>query len=272
MQIGQEPRPEVKKNGVDESKSLVVFSEMRALIEEDTCTPENIIGALAREEINKEQYTELITLLAVQEHKKRIFLEKEAQLDTLTGAFNLKGLEEKLPLLVSQLNMEKSLRTEPGISSVMLIAIDIDNFKPFNEIAGHPGGDVALRAVVERLKQVTRKFGGDMVFRQHGDEFSVVLIIKKDLSEEELSKVFENFQDKVNSDLTISLVPLGKETEQNFSVTLAMGYATLKKGDISNPKEVAEKLISDADKDQVKAKAKEAKELRIKTYQKFPIS
>ncbi|WP_374539074.1 diguanylate cyclase domain-containing protein [Chitinimonas taiwanensis] len=55
---------------------------------------------------------------------------------------------------------------------VAVIYIDLDNFKPINDSAGHAVGDQVLKAVAARLKQVTRST--DICARVGGDEFVAI--------------------------------------------------------------------------------------------------
>src|SRR5262249_27304362 len=54
-----------------------------------------------------------------------------------------------------------------------LITIDLDNLKTINDEHGHDAGNEAIRLVGEVLKGAVRSF--EMVARQGGDEFAVVL-------------------------------------------------------------------------------------------------
>lgn len=54
-----------------------------------------------------------------------------------------------------------------------MICLDLDKFKPVNDIFGHSAGDALLGEVALRLKNCVRR--GDFVARQGGDEFMLLL-------------------------------------------------------------------------------------------------
>jgi diguanylate cyclase (GGDEF)-like protein/PAS domain S-box-containing protein len=71
-------------------------------------------------------------------------------------------------------HLERALARQgrtPG--RVALLFVDLDDFKRVNDSFGHPAGDDVLCRVAERLVSAVRD--GDVVGRQHGDEFAILL-------------------------------------------------------------------------------------------------
>jgi diguanylate cyclase (GGDEF)-like protein len=58
-------------------------------------------------------------------------------------------------------------------ASLGLVLIDLDHFKPVNDLHGHPVGDAVLREFGQRLSRQVRPT--DAVARLGGDEFAVAL-------------------------------------------------------------------------------------------------
>lgn len=61
---------------------------------------------------------------------------------------------------------------QPETRSFAVHLIDLDRFKPVNDIHGHPVGDQLLVAVAERLRTSVRE--KDAVYRLGGDEFAII--------------------------------------------------------------------------------------------------
>jgi diguanylate cyclase (GGDEF)-like protein len=85
--------------------------------------------------------------------------------DTLTGLFNVRHFRERMLV-----EMQRVQRTGRPCS---LMIIDLDRFKPVNDIHGHQVGDGILRAVGEIVKTSVR--ATDVPVRYGGDEFAVIL-------------------------------------------------------------------------------------------------
>jgi len=92
-------------------------------------------------------------------------LQEQVFTDDLTGTRNRKFLMETL--------RNECKESIPRGTSLVVIMIDLDNFKKLNDSKGHPAGDAVLRRAAEILKQVFE--GGATVARFGGDEFSVIL-------------------------------------------------------------------------------------------------
>jgi diguanylate cyclase (GGDEF)-like protein len=87
-----------------------------------------------------------------------------AVLDPLTGLHNRRHLDARLKSEFAFANRHQT--------PLSVLLIDIDHFKKINDTYGHPGGDVALRALSERLQKTVRT--EDIVARYGGEEFAVI--------------------------------------------------------------------------------------------------
>jgi diguanylate cyclase (GGDEF)-like protein len=85
--------------------------------------------------------------------------------DPLTGAFNRRHMDDNVEEVI-----ERFRRTGAPASALVL---DIDHFKQINDRKGHEAGDETLKAVVSLVRERCRKL--DMIFRQGGEEFLVLL-------------------------------------------------------------------------------------------------
>lgn len=91
-------------------------------------------------------------------------LEVAATTDPLTQLRNRRGLE-------GFVQATHALRS--GEEVLAVLHIDLDRFKPINDVFGHDAGDFLLRHVADILRQAVR--ASDAVARVGGDEFVVVL-------------------------------------------------------------------------------------------------
>jgi diguanylate cyclase (GGDEF)-like protein len=98
-----------------------------------------------------------IALANVEAHRA---LWARAETDALTGLRNRGAFEQDLERLL----------TDPGQAPVLLLMLDLDNFKLYNDRHGHPAGDRVLQAVGAAIATVD-----GAGYRYGGDEFAVVV-------------------------------------------------------------------------------------------------
>lgn len=84
--------------------------------------------------------------------------------DSLTGLANRNLLSERLD---EALKLARRLEKK-----VAVMILDLDKFKPVNDLHGHATGDKLLKVVAERLMKCAREV--DTVARLGGDEFAIV--------------------------------------------------------------------------------------------------
>jgi diguanylate cyclase (GGDEF)-like protein len=82
--------------------------------------------------------------------------------DPMTGLFSRQYLE---------IEINRSIRQAPSSSFVLFL--DLDKFKPINDVRGHAAGDYVLRCVAQRIKGALRST--DTAARWGGDEFAVLV-------------------------------------------------------------------------------------------------
>ncbi len=92
-------------------------------------------------------------------------LEQLVRRDPLTGVGNRRLLTERLTYEFD--------RHSRGSRSLAVIALDLNGFKALNDTVGHEAGDVLLQQVASALAHAVGP--SDLVVRQGGDEFCVVL-------------------------------------------------------------------------------------------------
>ncbi len=99
-------------------------------------------------------------------YRQTLQLESLAATDPLTGLANRRKFDECIRHEVARANRKRS--------SIALLIIDIDDFKPFNDHYGHGKGDDCLVQVARLLRQIVGR-ATDIVSRLGGEEFGIVL-------------------------------------------------------------------------------------------------
>lgn len=88
-------------------------------------------------------------------------LTRQSIMDPLTHVFNRRGFKEAF----------LKCAEDKKNSSILLITMDVDNFKSFNDLYGHSNGDVLLKTFASLLKDLAGHDG--IVGRNGGDEFQL---------------------------------------------------------------------------------------------------
>lgn len=102
-------------------------------------------------------------------HEQRAALER---LEHLATTDELTGLANRT-LWYDRANQALASARRSGSSKVVLMLLDLDNFKLINDTMGHPAGDELLASVATRLRHALRD--SDTLARLGGDEFAVLL-------------------------------------------------------------------------------------------------
>ncbi|WP_130939918.1 GGDEF domain-containing protein, partial [Klebsiella pneumoniae] len=126
--------------------------------------------------------------------------------DELTGLPNRVRMKEFL---------EGELRSLPDPDHPLaMISLDLDKFKPVNDLFGHNAGDALLNEVASRLRSCTRKI--DLVARQGGDEFILILpdiYVRKDI---------ETLCQRIASEISRPFIVNGNEVYISVSMGIAL--------------------------------------------------
>jgi diguanylate cyclase (GGDEF)-like protein len=97
---------------------------------------------------------------------KQAELRRLSVADPLTAIANRRSFDEALQTEWSQALIDRT--------TLSLLLIDVDCFKPFNDSYGHLVGDRCLRMVAEVLARGARR-SGETIARYGGDEFAILL-------------------------------------------------------------------------------------------------
>lgn len=100
---------------------------------------------------------------------------------------------DPLTKLLNRHGVQAALEEKKILQPVVLVLLDVDNFKIINDCHGHDFGDSVLEKLSELIKNNTK--GGDISARWGGEEFLLVLFdMKLEYAETLLNKIKSNFE------------------------------------------------------------------------------
>ena len=152
------------------------------------------------------------------EESKRIYQEKLANTDSLTGAYNRRYLNEFFT------NYLKILKREKNNFSILIA--DLDDFKKINDTYGHEGGDRVLIGFSRIVKDTIRQ--SDFIVRLGGDEF-VILLPNTNINSAKVlaNKIIYNIREynktsKINFSVSIGIASY-EESDSNINDIISRG-------------------------------------------------
>lgn len=201
---------------------------------------------------NLDAYTDILeknsvldnTELGNMEASLRVFKNNEIKRRAAEDEISVLALTDPLTGLANRNQFDKKYNEMTALgkreeNSLILLAVDLDDFKPINDVYGHAAGDLILKSVAKKLLLTFRET--DLVARLGGDEFSVIMY-----GTDDIKGVIKTVQRLIKA---VHLpIPFGKDM---LSVGLSVGIA-LQPYDSEDDMEL---LMQNADKALYKAKA-----------------
>ena len=113
---------------------------------------------------------------------------KQANYDNLTGLANrdlfLKSLSHEMEMVQDSISRD----------NLVLLFLDLDNFKDFNDNYGHDFGDEVLRHAADVLTKTCRN--ADLIARYAGDEF--IILLSGEFPKKDLKRFVDRLISKLN--------------------------------------------------------------------------
>jgi diguanylate cyclase (GGDEF)-like protein len=130
--------------------------------------------------------------------------------DMLTGLANRGHLDETLDTWLA------------AGGDVLVMMIDVDHFKPYNDRLGHPAGDACLKLVAQRLADYARYYDG-FAARYGGEEFTLIFPVSAANGGAFLA-------DRVVKAVRTLAIPHPARTDGLSVVTISAGFAGTEDG------------------------------------------
>jgi diguanylate cyclase (GGDEF)-like protein len=210
---------------------LVVLSELAG-----------VLGTFFRTSTLADMVEEFVELVAISSGGIALYLMSRAEREEISSLRRSANVDD-LTGLSSRFFFRRAAARRIELSRandlpLALIVLDIDEFKPYNDLYGHQAGDVALRCLADVLGTSAR--ADDLVARYGGEEF--VLLMSGDL--EAALEVAERIRQRVERECAPE-----HDASLRRRITISLGVVPLT-GD--NP--TLERLVEAADKEMYRAK------------------
>ena len=157
--------------------------------------------------VNKDELLVRVnSLLKIKEYRDKIT--RVSTTDELTGLHNRKYLQERLDQEIARAKRYKT--------PLSCLLFDIDFFKVVNDMYGYEWGDVLLKNLAEKLKQMVRK---EDVLTRYGDEEFILIL--PNTTEENAFLFGERFRRDIEK---MEFIPAGEE--ERHPITISGGIST----------------------------------------------
>ncbi|MGD0547289.1 MAG: GGDEF domain-containing protein [Terracidiphilus sp.] len=166
----------------------------------DPCAPLH-----ERETIALHNGTRLATL-AIETRRLYSDLRRRSEFDLLTDIPNRFAMETFMNLQIEEARQHRG--------NLGLIYIDLDKFKPINDMYGHHVGDLYLQAVALRMSR--QLLGGDMLARLGGDEFAALVSLQHGRAD--LDKILGRLESCFDEPFSVEGILLHGEASIGFAL------------------------------------------------------
>ena len=158
-------------------------------------------------------------------------LEQSAITDYLTGITNRSGLSRQVDVICSQGSQQSNV----------ILYVDLDNFKYYNDTFGHEIGDLVLVCFADMFKTMTKEKG--LPVRYGGDEFIILLYDQSEKDGVRLAKqIFEEIKDGFSVRIANKLNQK-VDIPEDKKITCSIGIASFQGGS----KDAFEAALNQAD-------------------------
>ncbi len=172
-------------------------------------------GAFAEQDTARVQSALFSLNLALSNVALQEAIDGAGQWDGLTGLLSHRAFQDALTREVAYAKAQEQ--------HIVLVMVDADNFKAYNDTLGHPAGDALLKDIAALLKDKVR--AADIVCRYGGDEFALLL---KNTRKEDAARMCERIREafqlrfggnpvQVTASIGLACYPVDADSKQDLA-------------------------------------------------------